>query len=197
MILNEKHYICHYNALQKKYLEDEQKCMKEEASWKLDEKTAGKTFRCSIEWNKPSEPGDYEGFYTIMGNNPLPQPAKNITPATEYGGWGAFTAGMLDINAGEKSYGVFGQALTVNNVAVTEPIYGITSDFRSMTAFNAGAGLTAEQTKENEKAAEQCVGEKYMAVTILPKWDKTETHDALKITLQAFEWGDYKSKSRF
>ena len=113
---------------------------------------------------------------------------------------------MLDINGGEKSYGVFGQAKTVKDkagtdVAVTEPIYGITSDFRSMTALpkvaTPPAVLSEDDKKFNLKIAEQCVGEKYMAVTILPSFDKTDTHDPLKITLGAYEWGDYKRENRF
>lgn len=84
-----------------------------------------------------------------MGNTPLPMPANNITPATEYGGWGALTAGMLNIDSGEKSYGVFGQYDSYKDaagatVSVTEPKYGITSDFRSMTPIKTTVNPTAE-----------------------------------------------------
>lgn len=109
-----------------------------------------------------------------MENYPKPYPAKNIEPALNYGGWGSLTAGMLDINQGVKSYGVFGQAGATS--AETEPVNGITYDFRSIT--------------DN---SEQCLGDKYMMVTVMPKYDdETFTHSELKMSLNAYKWGDFK-----
>lgn len=145
-IEKEKEYICYYNALQKQFVLDTGICKTELAAWEK-ETTHSAEFTCSKVLNKPSEPGSYTGFYTIMDNISLPKPAKDLDPAMEYGGWGHLTSGMLSVTGGEKSYGVFGQL----SGASVKPIYGITGDFRAMTTDAA-----------------QCVGEKYMMVTVLP-----------------------------
>ena len=58
--------------------------------------------------DKPIVPDVYKGYYWQKTPSSPPRKVKDLRPYLDLGGWGTFTSGMLTVDGGGKSYGVFG-----------------------------------------------------------------------------------------
>lgn len=107
--------------------------------------------------SEPSNPQDY----TLITND-----ATMLKPDTSNGGWGSETAGMLSLDRGSKSFGVFGQGdiLDWDGKTILEGhTRGINEDFNLMQNCDPSLATGAYF--------------QYLAITVLPmhenQWAQT------------------------
>ena len=136
------------------------------------------TVQIPVRPDKPLVPESYSGMYKRSKPSSPPLHVNDLQPDFSKGGWGSFTAGMLSVTGGDKSFGVFGQGnpdidQSGSPVAKSALQKGITWNLRTMDSTFCSP--------------------KYLAITVLPKSASYsgQSSQTIQVKMGSYAWGSY------